>query len=70
MMAAKSKLVMLYFTQTTEPIWLSTSLGTRAENFYRRQGWQETGHTSSGEVRFELSKEAWKQRLASDSHAR
>ncbi|SHJ07889.1 Acetyltransferase (GNAT) domain-containing protein [Hymenobacter daecheongensis DSM 21074] len=42
-----------YFRQTLHPIWLSTAPGTRAEEFYRRQGWQETGRTESGEVRFE-----------------
>ncbi|OON65662.1 GNAT family N-acetyltransferase [Hymenobacter sp. CRA2] len=49
-----------YFAQTAEPVWLSTAPGTRAEAFYRRQGWQETGRTSSGEVRFELTAEQWK----------
>ncbi|AHJ96438.1 GNAT family N-acetyltransferase [Hymenobacter swuensis] len=48
-----------YFTQTDHSIWLSTAPGTRAEEFYRRQGWQETGRTSSGEVRFELTKQQW-----------
>jgi GNAT superfamily N-acetyltransferase len=43
-----------YFHQTAEPVWLSTGPGTRAEEFYRRQGWQETGRTQSGEVRFEM----------------
>ncbi|RSK36082.1 GNAT family N-acetyltransferase [Hymenobacter metallilatus] len=49
-----------YFAHTSHPIWLSTSPGTRAEEFYRRQGWQDTGRTSSGEVRFEMTKEVWK----------
>ncbi|RSK48365.1 GNAT family N-acetyltransferase [Hymenobacter rigui] len=49
-----------YFAQTDHPIWLSTAPGTRAEEFYRRQGWQDTGRTASGEVRFELTKEGWK----------
>ncbi|WP_303311884.1 GNAT family N-acetyltransferase [Hymenobacter sp. BT730] len=43
-----------YFHHTTETVWLSTGPGTRAEEFYRRQGWQETGRTQSGEVRFEM----------------
>ncbi|AIZ64306.1 GCN5 family acetyltransferase [Hymenobacter sp. DG25B] len=46
-----------YFRQTTETVWLSTAPSTRAEEFYRRQGWQETGRTRSGEVRFEMC--AW-----------
>ncbi|MDB5268269.1 MAG: family acetyltransferase [Hymenobacter sp.] len=48
-----------YFGQTTEPVWLSTAPGTRAEGFYRRAGWRETGRTRRGEVRFELA--AWSQ---------
>ncbi|WBA42001.1 GNAT family N-acetyltransferase [Hymenobacter canadensis] len=59
-----------YFAHTNMPISLSTEPGTRAEHFYRRQGWQETGSITSGEVRFELSQTAWQQRLAADSHAR
>ncbi|ALD20519.1 GCN5 family acetyltransferase [Hymenobacter sp. DG25A] len=43
-----------YFRQTAEPVWLSTGPSTRAEEFYRCQGWQETGRTQSGEVRFEM----------------
>jgi GNAT superfamily N-acetyltransferase len=50
-----------YFSQTTHPVWLSTSPGTRAEEFYRRHGWRETGRTTSGEVRFELTMEEWEQ---------
>lgn len=46
-----------YFAQTSEPVWLSTGPGTRAEEFYRRQGWHETGRTASGEVRFEMTSE-------------
>ncbi|MBO2009488.1 GNAT family N-acetyltransferase [Hymenobacter negativus] len=48
-----------YFAQTTEPVWLSTAPGTRAEGFYRHAGWQETGRTKSGEVRFEMSLTGW-----------
>lgn len=45
-----------YFGHTSEPVWLSTAPGTRAEGFYRRAGWRETGRTTSGEVRFELAR--------------
>lgn len=51
-----------YFAQTDHAIWLSTSPGTRAEEFYHRQGWKATGRTSSGEVRFELTKEQWSEK--------
>ncbi|MET4106887.1 GNAT family N-acetyltransferase [Hymenobacter sp. UYP22] len=53
-----------YFAQTDHTIWLTTSPGTRAEEFYHRQGWQATGRTSSGEVRFELTKERWNEKSA------
>lgn len=48
-----------YFTQTNKPLWLSTGPGTRAEEFYRRTGWIETGITKGGETRFEMTIEAW-----------
>jgi GNAT superfamily N-acetyltransferase len=54
--ALHDTLLSWYFSQTHEPIWLSTARGTRAESFYRCAGWRETGPTKSGEVRFELAK--------------
>jgi GNAT superfamily N-acetyltransferase len=54
-----------YFAQTSETVWLSTAPGTRAEEFYRRHSWQETGRTSSGEVRFEMTVGEWKAHLNS-----
>jgi GNAT superfamily N-acetyltransferase len=49
-----------YFSQTNETIWLSTSPGTRAEQFYRTAGWIETGTYGKGETRFEMTAETWK----------
>ncbi|WP_022823957.1 GNAT family N-acetyltransferase [Hymenobacter norwichensis] len=54
-----------YFAQTSQTVSLSTAPGTRAEEFYRRHGWQETGHSSSGEVRFEMIAEEWESHLNS-----
>ncbi len=48
-----------YFTQTTHSIWLSTAPGTRAEAFYRRRGWRETGMHGKGEIKFEMSIADW-----------
>ena len=48
-----------YFQQSDQPIWLSTSAGTRAEGFYRKAGWQETGLYGKGEIRFEMSRNQW-----------
>ena len=44
-----------------ENLWLSTAPGTRAEQFYQKSGWQKTGLTASGEIRFEMSRESWLQ---------
>jgi GNAT superfamily N-acetyltransferase len=41
-----------------QTLWLNTGAGTRAEAFYRRLGWQCTGSTPNGELRFELQREA------------
>jgi len=49
-----------YFSQTTETIWLGTAPGTRAERFYRKAGWTETGIHGKGEIKFEMTAEDWK----------
>ena len=48
-----------YFAQTDSTVWLSTSPGTRAETFYRKAGWQQTGFTKSGEIKFEMTAAIW-----------
>lgn len=48
-----------YFQQTQEPIWLGTDPGTRAEQFYRKQGWRETGIHGNSEIKFEMRKQEW-----------
>lgn len=50
-----------YFSQTRETLWLSTAPGTRAERFYRNAGWKETGTYGKGEIRFEMTFDAWDQ---------
>ena len=49
-----------YFTQTTETVWLGTAPGTRAEIFYRKSGWIETGLHGKGEIKFEMTYDIWK----------
>jgi GNAT superfamily N-acetyltransferase len=49
-----------YFSQTNAAIWLSTAPGTRAEGFYRKAGWTETGIYGKGEIKFEMSAADWK----------
>ena len=53
--ALHDRMVNWMFDQGVTTIWLSTDPGTRAEQFYRRAGWTDTGMTPSGELRFALS---------------
>ena len=52
-----------YFVQTKEKIWLGTEPKSRAETFYRMQGWIEVGMHGKKEIKFEMEIEDWKQRL-------
>jgi hypothetical protein len=40
-------------------VWLSTSPGTRAEEFYRKAGWRENGIYGKREIKFEMTKQEW-----------
>ncbi|MCR9289904.1 MAG: GNAT family N-acetyltransferase [Bacteroidetes bacterium] len=48
-----------YFKQTTETIWLGTSLNTRSEIFYEKCGWDKVGMYGEGEVKFEMGFNNW-----------
>jgi GNAT superfamily N-acetyltransferase len=48
-----------YFDNNDETVWLGTSPGTRAENFYRISGWKEVGKRANGEIKFEMEKNEW-----------
>jgi GNAT superfamily N-acetyltransferase len=48
-----------YFIQTSHTIWLSTDPGTRAERFYRINGWKENGTYGKGEIKFEMTQDQW-----------
>lgn len=48
-----------YFREYRPTLWLSTSPGTRAEEFYRRSGWLDKGREPGGEIRFEMPAENW-----------
>ena len=52
-----------YFGQTNETIWLGTAPGTRAEQFYRKAGWTESGTHGKREVKFEMTAGEWKNRF-------
>ena len=49
-----------YFSKTTENVWLGTSPDTRAEIFYRKNGWTAIGKRPNGELHFEMAFENWK----------
>ena len=49
-----------YFRHSKENVWLSTSPGTRAEKFYRKAGWIQTGLHGKGELKFEMHAGRWK----------
>lgn len=52
-----------YFSQTGDTIWLSTTPGTRAEQFYRNAGWAEVGIHGKGEIKFEMTAAYWSNRF-------
>ena len=48
-----------YFSQTKETVWLGTAPNSRAERFYRMQGWKEVGLHGKGEIKFEMDWSEW-----------
>ena len=48
-----------YFEQTKKTVWLGTSPNTRAEAFYRKAGWTETGTHGKNEIKFEMTYANW-----------
>ena len=47
-----------YFSQTKVTVWLGTAPGTRAEIFYKKQGWAIVGMHGK-ETKFEMTFEDW-----------
>ncbi|MBN8860197.1 MAG: GNAT family N-acetyltransferase [Sphingobacteriales bacterium] len=54
-----------YFNETKETVWLSTAPGTRAADFYKKAGWEETGTHGKGELKFEMTYSGWVRRQSS-----
>jgi len=42
--------------QNIDRLWLTTQPHTRAAQFYEAAGWRRVGHTSDGDLQFELSR--------------
>jgi GNAT superfamily N-acetyltransferase len=57
-----------YFQQGKAKIWLSTDPDTRAERFYRLNGWASKGLMPNGEIRFEMTHDEWQEGLESDAN--
>ena len=51
-----------YFGKTRVTVWLSTAPGSRAEKFYRKSAWKETGLYGKGEIKFEMDFNTWQKR--------
>jgi GNAT superfamily N-acetyltransferase len=49
-----------YFTQTKVKVWLGTEPKTRAENFYKKAGWEVVGMHGNDETKFEMTATKWK----------
>lgn len=48
-----------YFSQTSTTVWLGTAPDSRAEKFYRMQGWAAAGMHGKAELKFEMDRETW-----------
>ena len=48
-----------YFSTEKSRVWLGTSPGTRAAEFYRKSGWTEIGKNGEKEIKFEMTKAVW-----------
>lgn len=61
----QAKMMDWYFLHETEKAWLGTEPNSRAEKFYRLQGWKEVGMHGKNEIKLEMSLESWKLRTQS-----
>jgi GNAT superfamily N-acetyltransferase len=48
-----------YFDHNSQPLYLSTDPNTKAEKFYRKAGWRETGTEPNNEIAFEINIKDW-----------
>lgn len=48
-----------YFEQTRDTLVLGTAPNTRAEQFYKLQGWAKVGSYGNGETKFEMTYRDW-----------
>lgn len=62
-----SLMINWYFNQTKDTLVLGTTPNTRAEKFYRYQGWTPIGKYPNGETKFELNYSRWSQMTLGNS---
>jgi len=53
-----------YFGQTQKTVWLGTAPNTRAEEFYKKAGWNVVGTHGKGETKFEMTYSDWARQKA------
>jgi hypothetical protein len=58
-------LMLDWYFQHRANVWLSTAPHTRAEEFYKKQGWTFAGMHSSKEVKFEMTALDWSNKIHS-----
>jgi len=50
-----------FFNDHHSTLSLTTAHESRAEGFYRKYGWKETGKKPNGEIKFEITADNWNQ---------
>lgn len=54
-----SIMLIWYFKQTQQTVWLGTAPNSRAEIFYTKQGWTKVGMHNNNEEKFEMTFNKW-----------
>ena len=55
-----------FFAAKDGPLWLGTDPDTRAAEFYKNKGWVRTEMRENGELRFEMTREVYKNLINQD----
>lgn len=61
------RLMLDWYFQHRDNVWLGTAPHSRAEQFYKQQGWTPAGMHGTLEVKFEMTAWEWKQRKLTSS---
>ncbi len=55
------ELMLDWYFNYKEKVWLGTAPHTRAEAFYKKAGWRSAGMHGTNEVKFEMNASEWKE---------